>query len=574
MKLQKILRVCGLFALLALGALHFPTTNVYAAPTFTIPTAPFLNMDGTLNLTTGAQGSLNLKEWNVSLDPQRGPVLTANAPNVPGWSAVTNGVKGKISSIAFMGTDVYIGGNFTEICGNATCDSGNLPIKYIAKWNGSSWSALGFGVDEPVSVLAVNGSDLYVGGAFVWVCLNSACNVVTTVNHIAKWDGSNWSGLKRGVGDSDDRWRYSVSTIVVVGSDVYVGGYFRYACGSIGCSIDNIRVNNVAKWNGTSWSALDFGLKGSTSAIAVSGNDLYIGGSFEYRCGDETCASGNVKMNNIAKWSLASSSWSSLGYGLSSSVYALKVSGNELYAGGGFTKICGNETCDSGNVIANRIAKWNGANWAALGNGIDGLVFDIEVSGSDVYAGGDFYFLCNDATCDYSTAIADNVAKWNGATWAPLGLGVGGRGEPDTVLELAVREGEIYVVGDFPRVCGNYLCNRQDSMQVNSMAKYNPSGACPTKPGKPSLWLPENNRTVRSRPTFYWWSAMCAVTYNLIVKDAATSKTVVKVKGLDTSLMQYKLVKALPKGKSYIWFVEALNSFGKTKSETRTFTVK
>src|SRR6266567_4284728 len=70
-------------------------------------------------------------------------------------------------------------------------------------------------------------------------------------------------------------------------------------------------------------------------------------------------------------------------------------------------------------VIANRIAKWNGSWWTALGSGMGGInpnVFAMAVSGSDLYAGGNF-----------TTAggiAATNIAKWNGVTWSALGSGM------------------------------------------------------------------------------------------------------------------------------------------------------
>src|SRR6185295_6538881 len=44
--------------------------------------------------------------------------------------------------------------------------AGGSAANYIAKWNGSRWSALGSGMGGPgyVYALAVSGSDLYVGG--------------------------------------------------------------------------------------------------------------------------------------------------------------------------------------------------------------------------------------------------------------------------------------------------------------------------------------------------------------------------------------------------------------------------
>ena len=45
-------------------------------------------------------------------------------------------------------------------------------------------------------------------------------------------------------------------------------------------------------------------------------------------------------------------------------VYALAVSGTNLYAGGYFTT--------AGGVTANYIAKWDGSAWSALGSGMSG----------------------------------------------------------------------------------------------------------------------------------------------------------------------------------------------------------
>ena len=78
------------------------------------------------------------------------------------------------------GQALYVGGNFAT--------AGNVTANSIARWNGSSWSALGGGVNDYVKDLAVfdNGSALYAVGNFT-----SAGG--SAVNYVAKWNGSSWS---------------------------------------------------------------------------------------------------------------------------------------------------------------------------------------------------------------------------------------------------------------------------------------------------------------------------------------------------------------------------------------------
>jgi hypothetical protein len=83
-------------------------------------------------------------------------------------------------------------------------------------------------------------------------------------------------------------------------------------------------------------------------------------------------------------------------------VYALAVNGGELYAGGSFT--------NAGGVAANRIAKWNGSAWSALGSGMDGTVYALAFFGT-LYAGGSF------PTAD--GVLVNNIAKWSGS-WTPM----------------------------------------------------------------------------------------------------------------------------------------------------------
>jgi hypothetical protein len=205
---------------------------------------------------------------------------------------------------------VYVGGQFTDAGENAKAD-------HIAKWNGSNWSALGSGLNGNVFAIAVSGSDVYAGGDFI------DAGGIASADYIAKWNGSNWSALGSGLNGA-------VSAIVISGSEVYVGGGFGNA-GRVGNTFC------IAKWNGSNWSALGDGLNGAVSAIAISGSIVYVGGLF-------TDAGGNTNADYIAKWN--GSTWSALGSGLNYEAAAIAISGSDVYAGGLFTDAGGIDNAD------------------------------------------------------------------------------------------------------------------------------------------------------------------------------------------------------------------------------------
>ncbi|HSU53578.1 MAG TPA: hypothetical protein VLT36_05935 [Candidatus Dormibacteraeota bacterium] len=231
-------------------------------------------------------------------------------------------------------------------------------------WNGRGLSIFGDVYPPYVSALAVSGSNLYAGGWFMTAGGNSA-------NNVAKWNGSSWSALGSGIGSGFYGDSSKVSALAVAGNALYAGGNFTAAGGN--------PANYIAKWDGTSWTNLSSGVGGYVYALAVAGSNLYVGGQF--------MTAGGIAATNIAKW--GGSSWSPVGSQLSNSpqygspsVNALAVSGSNLYAGGTFTNADGK--------LVNYIARWDGSNWNALGSGMNGNVAAFAISGSELYVGGAF----------------------------------------------------------------------------------------------------------------------------------------------------------------------------------------
>jgi hypothetical protein len=279
------------------------------------------------------------------------------------WSELGSGANVDVYALAADANgNVYAGGGFTT--------AGGSPANYVAKWNGSTWTALP-GISGDVHSLAIDAvGNVYAGGAF----------------GVAKWNGSTWSvigALASG---------YVLSLAIDAVGNVYAGGWFT--------TVNGDPFDNVAKWNGSSWSALGLGTNNDVFALTTdSSGNVYAGGAFG--------AAGGIVVNRVAKWN--GSSWSALGTGMSigmpDRVYALATdaSGN-VYAGGFFTT--------AGGTPANRVAKWDGSAWSALGAGMNQAVLALAIdAGGNVHAGG-YFTTAGGVSANY-------IAKWAASAPAP-----------------------------------------------------------------------------------------------------------------------------------------------------------
>ena len=364
------------------------------------------------------------------------------------WSGLGNGINSGYAptSLAVAGSDLYVGGNFTE--------AGGVPAKGVARWNGSAWSAVGAGVSDAlasvesgeVNALAVVGSELYVGGKFIYAGAQRA-------DGLAKWAGSNWSNLGPASAQTNGIAGFvyrepSVYAVAVAGNEVYVGGSFT--------QVGGIKVNNIARWNGSTWATLgtgtNEGVAGIVQAIAINGTDVYVGGSF--------AGAGGVPASCIARWD--GSAWHSLGSGVSlgmfsTAVQAIAIAGTDVYVGGRFA--------NAGGVLASNVARWNGSSWSSLGTGISGsasgapaTVYALAWMGSTLYVGGAF--------TQAGGLGANNLAAWGSSGWNTVGNGVASTVGAASVQALAVTGSELYVGGKF---------DLAGSVPATSIARWNGS---------------------------------------------------------------------------------------------------
>lgn len=340
-------------------------------------------------------------------------------PCEPHWSPFGTGMNDYVRAVVIHDDDgpgphptaLYAGGQFTTADGQ--------PISRIAKWDGSAWTGLSTGMNGfGILSMAVFDDDgdgphlpaLYAGGSFT-----SAGGIA--VSNIAKWDGESWSPLGSGTND----WVLSLAVWDDDGPGphlpaLYAGGYFTVAGG--------VAASRIAKWNGTSWSAVGSGTSGPghVYALGVWDDDdtgphlpaLYLAGYFS--------TAGGVSAKNVAKWD--GSSWSALGAGVDYEAYALDVFDDDatgprlpaLYVGGMFWH--------AGGIRVNQIARWDGAAWSALGAGMNGIIHAVRSFDDDgpgphpaaLYVGG--YFTAAGGHPAY------RIAKWNGRGWWTLGSGM------------------------------------------------------------------------------------------------------------------------------------------------------
>ncbi|HUC84725.1 MAG TPA: hypothetical protein VL970_05985, partial [Candidatus Acidoferrales bacterium] len=182
-----------------------------------------------------------------------------------------SGMNSNVAALAVSGGSVYAGGGFTS--------AGLTNANYVAQWNGSNWLTLGSGMNSNVAALAISGGLLYAGGHFTMAGSNAA-------DCIAQWDGTNWLALGLGISGSPlFELAPSVNALAVSGSTLYAGGFFSTAGGA--------PANDLAQWNGSSWSALGSGLSGdvayigeslsvisAVTTLALLDGNLYVGGGF------------------------------------------------------------------------------------------------------------------------------------------------------------------------------------------------------------------------------------------------------------------------------------------------------
>ena len=312
---------------------------------------------------------------------------------------------------------LLVGGGFDR--------AGEVPLQGLARWDGAGWSRLGsrsyLWDDGYVMDFAEYGGKLAVVGCF---------SLLNGFQSIVYWNGRHWERPSAPA----PAGAYAAASY---GGRLFVGGGFGYQT--------DVRFNNIASWNGSSWQPVGPGAGLETLPIVhplgygisiVDDRDPVVHAFAEYQgeliAAGEFDWAGQERILNIGRWD--GTAWKALGTGIegrpaysSFLTQAMTVFAGELIVGGSFTR--------AGGVPVNNVAAWDGTRWRALGEGIAGNVQGLAVYAGDLIAVGAFHRV--------GGREGHGIARWDGERWTAVGFGLF-----DPPSHVVVHAGMLVVAGN------------------------------------------------------------------------------------------------------------------------------
>jgi hypothetical protein len=301
-----------------------------------------LYVGGNFTGAGGVPGADRIASWNGS---------TWSAVSSP-TSQIANGAVDAIAYDAASG-HLFVGGTFTNAGGNANAD-------FLAVWDGTSWApfcspAPAFGGN--VEALQIIGRTLYVAGSFV-----NGAGIESADDLLA-------CNLDTGAASSTvDSGAHAFSgTIEALAADsngtLYAGGGFTNLGGE--STADNVA---YLDGSGVGWHSMGSGVGACSCAVSGFVRSLTAVGTNVYVGTDAKDVAGIAQADHVARWN--GSSWSAVSantagndgwFPESASIYGLANDGANVYATGSFQNANGDPTADF-------IASFDGGNWHAVGS--------------------------------------------------------------------------------------------------------------------------------------------------------------------------------------------------------------
>ena len=354
---------------------------------------------------------------------------------------------GSVKSMLLDGADLFVGGLFSSIGGQ----SRNGIAKLSTTGTGAADATWDPNASSSVTCMLLSGANLLVGGDFTSIGGQ-------TRGRLAKLSTT-------GTGAADAIWNPGANNIVncllLRGTDLFAGGNFT--------TIGGKDISFMAKLSTTGTGAVDetwnAGLSAAVLSIANHDNDIYFAGNFSLVKA--------LKRSRLARidntTGAVDPNWDP---GMSGSVYALAIDGSSIYAGGSFINVNATST----PVVRRYLAKFTTSSPADVdpdwNPNLNNFVSALTISGSSIYAGGNF------TTVNGGLTTRNRLAKFplsgNATTdpdWDPNINNAG--------FALASDGSFIYAGGSFTTVNGGTTRNR--------LAKFPLSGSADAEVWDPNM---------------------------------------------------------------------------------------
>lgn len=306
------------------------------------------------------------------------------------WEALgTPNIGASLNSIlkmVFAGNkDLYVVGDFVDLAG---IDGAN----YIARWDGSNWSAVG-SPSTGATITDIRAIDygyrgrIWVGGNFTNLAGIAAADYIAYYDIAANtWNAAGEAGANAAV---DDIWaRKNIDQVYATGAFTAIGSAL---------TANRIAIRNT---DGI-WENMGTGLDSSGKRLLHTPQRVYVAGEFTN--------AGPISSQGVAYW-LTNHKWQPLGGGVDAAAYALaqKPTG-EIIVGGTFDKLWVDSEQDL-DIPAESVGYWNGSAWQAPEFNLPGVnvavVYAVATSPKgDMYFG---YDQSGDTVVPLVTTITNN----------------------------------------------------------------------------------------------------------------------------------------------------------------------
>lgn len=364
-----------------------------------------------------------------------------------------------VNAVVRSGAHVYLGGSFSQVGGKPRAKLTRVSASGVGAPD-TTW--IPDAAATSIDVLALRGTTLYVGGTNLGDIRGQACpglcRLSTTASNVATAVDAAWQ-ITPGFGGA-------IRTLAFSADAVYVGGRFGFNDGLIQRdALAKVSLTSAAV--DTAWDPQPEPGSGPTDirALQVVGSQVYIGGDFNRIDGQNIAGLARVSATGAGD---VDGGWQPQPY----AVNDIAVIGSDVYAVGRFT-----EVGPLSPVTRRYAAKFStaaGAATAAWSPGFNNYVNEVVgTPGGNVLLGGEFTSAGPSNVERFSVARFDAGGRLD-TTWNPMVHG--------KVSALATNGSSVFIGGDYPQI------GREP---ISHIGKVSQSGAGAVDPAwKPTLLVP------------------------------------------------------------------------------------